>query len=176
MAQRMLAKRLIKKVITPELITYLSIAVVGFSVNIGSRVIYSDYLGISFGYSVVLAYLTGMVVGFVLTKLFAFDAKDSNNTKREAIKFTMVSFAALLFTFIMSTAFRWILNLYFIANPEVHAIVADEVSKLGHKFINRELLAHLAGTGMGFFVNFFGHKFFTFRSTGYMEKVTNRFV
>lgn len=167
-----MVKRLVKKIITPELITYLSIAVVGFSVNIGSRVVYSDYVGLSFGWSVILAYLTGMVVGFTLTKMFAFDARSSNNTHREAVKFTMVSFAALAFTYVMSEIFRWLLNQYFIANPDMHAILADEISKIGYRFINRELLAHLAGTAMGFFVNFFGHKFFTFRSTGYMDKLT----
>lgn len=177
MAQTTVEKKtLLQRILSPELLTYLSIAVVGFSVNIASRVVYEDVFGIWFGVSIVLAYATGGVVGFLLTKRFSFNARESNRTRRELVKFIIVTSAAMVFTYIMSKLFLGVLTTYFMANPETHAIIADEVSQLGYSFINRELLAHLAGTGMGFFVNFFGHKFFTFRTTGMMDRARGRAV
>ena len=117
-----------------------------------------------------LAYGTGMVVGFLLTKMFAFNARASDNTQREVIKFVLVSIAALIVTLITSLLVKQIFSLYFSHNPDFHVFIATEVSKLGYSFINRELAAHLGGTAFGFFINFFGHKFFTFKETGYWDK------
>lgn len=163
-----------KAIFNQELLTYLSIASIGFLVNIFSRILYYDYWKIPFGYSVVLAYLTGMVVGFTLTKLFAFDARKSNNTYREIMKFTIVSLCALTVTYIMSITFRWVQSYFFNAYPSYHQYVVEKISQFHIRFINRELFAHLAGTGFGFFVNFFGHKFFTFKSTGVYNKIKPR--
>ena len=85
-----------------ELIVYLAIASIGFLVNVGSRIIYSEVVHIEFWPSIVLAYGTGMIVGFVLTKFFAFNARASDNTQREMIKFVLVSIAALVVTLIIS--------------------------------------------------------------------------
>ena len=170
MASLSLSKAQIK-----ELAVYLAIASIGFSVNVVSRVVYSEVFKIRFGLSVIFAYGTGMVVGFILTKQFAFDAKKSAKTSREMLKFFGVSIAALTVTFIFSMLFKLMLEAYFASNPAQHAYWSAEISKLNHPSINRELLAHLIGTGFGFFINFFGHKFFTFRSTGYWEKYLTRY-
>ena len=157
-----------------ELVVYLAIASIGFSVNVGSRIIYSELGHLQFWPSIVLAYGTGMVVGFVLTKFFAFNARASENTRREMIKFVLVSVVALIVTLITSLLVKRVFSLYFTHNPDFHVFIATEVSKLGYGFINRELAAHLGGTIFGFFINFFGHKFFTFKATGYWEKYVNR--
>lgn len=155
------------------LATYLVIATFGFLSNVGSRVVYSEVFGIRFGFSVILAYLTGMVVGFTLIKLFAFGARNSGNMMREMIKFSMVSGVALLVTWAFSIAFLKVFNAYFQADPDFHSKVSTQIIKtFGIPAINRELASHLGGTGFGFFANFFGHKFFTFRSTGYFDKVS----
>jgi putative flippase GtrA len=153
------------------LVIYFLIACTGFSTNVGSRIIYSELFGIRFSLSVTLAYATGMVVGFVLTKMFAFGARNSGNTYREMVKFAMVSAVALLVTLAFSLVFLALFNWYFEYDPVNHEFISTNIMKLGIPVINRELASHLGGTGFGFFANFFGHKFFTFKSTGYYDKI-----
>ena len=156
------------------LVVYFLIACTGFSTNVGSRIIYSEFFGIRFSLSVTLAYATGMVVGFVLTKMFAFGARNSGNTYREMVKFAMVSAVALLVTLAFSLVFLALFNWYFEYDPVNHEFISSNIMKLGIPVINRELASHLGGTGFGFFANFFGHKFFTFKSTGYYDKIKTR--
>lgn len=149
---------------------YFGIACIGFTVNVVSRIIYSDLLRLRFSLAVVLAYFTAMIVGFTLTKMFAFGAKDSGNTTREAIKFFIVSMVALLVTLIMSVAALILNNYLFETYPQFHNKVLTAL-KGTYKFINREFASHLFGIGFGFFANYFGHKFVTFKTTGYWEKM-----
>lgn len=165
-------KNFIKHPEFKHFVLYLIMAIIGFSTNVGSRVFYREVLGIDFGVSVVLAYFTGMIVGFVLSKLFVFKAQENGNIWREMIKFTLVSIVAMLVTLVGSLIALRIFNWYFQANPEQHKLVADLIANTFHiKAINRELASHLAGTCVGFFANFFGHKLFTFRTTGYWDKM-----
>lgn len=158
----------------PELkhfVLYFGMAIVGFSTNVGSRIIYREFFRLGFGTSVVLAYFTGMIVGFVLSKLFVFKAQETGNIWREMIKFFIVSMAAMLVTLAGSLVVLNIFNWYFHANPAHHRWLAQTIADLfGSRIINRELASHLGGTVVGFFTNFFGHKQFTFRNTGYWEK------
>ncbi len=149
---------------------YFGIACIGFSVNVISRIIYSDVLKLRFSISVALAYFTAMIVGFTLTKMFAFGARDSGNTMREAVKFFVVSMVALFVTLIMSVAALIINNWLFEAYPDFHAEVLNTL-KGTYRFINRELASHLFGIGFGFFANYFGHKFVTFKTTGYWDRM-----
>jgi putative flippase GtrA len=137
-----------------ELITFFLVAVAGASVNFKARYEFSKFM--SFEWSVVLAYLTAMTIGFVLTKQFAFNAKTSGNTYREMIKFSIVSLLALLSTLLASVIALKILNVY-LSNRSL---------------IIREATAHLSGMGFSFLTNFFGHKLFTFKSTGVYERVS----
>lgn len=150
---------------------YFGVACVGFSVNVISRIIYSKWLGIPYSVSVTLAYLTAMVVGFVLTKMFAFGAKNSGNSKREAVKFFAVSMVALVVTLVFSQIALIINNIYIHKNPEVHEQVRQTMVSLKLTVVDRELASHLFGIGFGFFANYFGHKLFTFRSTGTWDRI-----
>jgi len=166
-------KRVVKNKEVQGLAVYLIIATFGFLTNVGSRIFYSEVGGIRFGFSVILAYLTGMVVGFTLTKLFAFGARNSGNMIREMVKFSMVSAIALLVTWAFSIAFLKVFNAYFQHDQDFHNKIATLIIETFNiPAINRELASHLGGTGFGFFANFFGHKFFTFRTTGYYDKVS----
>lgn len=149
-----------------EFLAYLGVAAIGYAFNVGSRIVYSESLGLSFPLAVALAYFTGMVVAFTLSKLFLFDAKKSGNVLREAIKFTFVSMAALGVTLAFALIALEINNYYLTKSPDVHAWFKTNIGALGFKFINRELASHIFGTGFGFFTNFFGHKMVTFRETG----------
>jgi putative flippase GtrA len=153
-----------------EFAKYLGVAGVGYSFNVGSRIIYSEQFKFGFATSVTLAYGTGMVVAFALTKLFLFDAKNSGNTTKEAIKFVVVSAAAWAVTLCFALLALQINNYYIQVNPDVHNWVKTNIGALGFAFINRELASHIFGTGFGFVTNFFGHKLITFRNTGIAGK------
>lgn len=165
---------------------YFIIACLAVSSNIFSATFMRRAGWVGYGSSIVLGYLIGMVVGFVLTKLFAFNARNSGNSLREAIKFLMVSLVALTVTWVFSEIILRIVNYFFITYPNMQehlealvgdiTFMVDDLSGLPIKlrFIDRQLFSHLAGICFGFFANFFGHKYFTFKNTGLHEKYIQR--
>jgi putative flippase GtrA len=165
---------------------YFIIACAGVTSNIISATFLRRQFGAGFGSSIVLGYLTGMVVGFTLTKLFAFNARNSGNMTRELIKFFLVSMVALSVTWFFSEIILRIINFWFGSYPStqfhLEALVGD-VSKMVHDviglplslaFIDRLLFSNLGGICFGFFANFFGHKYFTFKTTGYYDRILTK--
>jgi len=156
------------------LVIYFAIAVVGASISLSSRFVFDDYLSLSYSLSVGLSYLLGMVWGFFMTKAFAFDAKKSGNTSRELIKYSIVAFSALGLTVITASVslefFKW----YIKNNSEEHTAIKAYMSMPIANKIDKKFVAQIAGIIAGFFVNYFGHRFLTFRTTGAYEKYKNR--
>lgn len=111
-------------------------------VNFGSRFFYSEL--VSFGSAVILAYITGMITAFVLTKLFVFE-KSIHSTKQEFFYFTLVNLVAIVQTYIISIGFAKYIF------PSV-----------GFDFYP-EAVAHAFGVIFPVFTSFFGHKYFSFR-------------
>lgn len=149
-------KRYATKAHFKDLIAFFLVAVAGSSVNFISRMLYGKFL--PFNISIIPAYLTGMIIGFVLTKRFAFNAKASGNTRREMVKFLIISLIALAVTYIVAVSMLYILSFY-----------------LPHfSLFMRETLAHVTGMGFSFITNFVGHKLFTFRPTGFYDRVRVR--
>ena len=111
-------------------------------VNFGSRFFYNEF--VSFGNAVILAYITGMITAFVLTKLFVFD-KSAHSTKKEFFYFTLVNIVAIIQTYIISVGFSQHLfpNIGFGFYPEA--------------------VAHAIGVVFPVFTSFIGHKYFSFR-------------
>lgn len=169
-----------------NLAVYFMIACAGVSSNVVTATFLRSHFGIGYGSSIVLGYLTGMIVGFVLTKLFAFNARNSGNVTREAIKFFLVSMVALCVTWFFSEIILRIVNFYFSSYPTtqvlLEALVGDITNQIDDltgipirlSFIDRQLFSHLGGIGFGFFANFFGHKYFTFKTTGYYHRFVDR--
>ena len=139
-----------------DFVAFLLVAIVGASVNFGARIVYGLFL--PFNLSIVPAYLTGMVVGFILTKRYAFNAKSSGNTRREMVKFLLISLLALAATYVTSVSVLSLLDRHLV-----------DVS-----LFFRQTFAHITGMGLSFLTNFFGHKLFTFKSTGFYERVRQR--
>jgi len=161
---------------------YFMIACAGVTSNIFTATFLRRQFGIGFGSSIVLGYLTGMVVGFVLTKLFAFNARNSGNVTREAIKFFLVSMVALTVTWVFSEVILRVVDFVFERYPNTQFLLealVGEVTKISADltgfgfslaFIDRYLFCNLGGICFGFFANFFGHKYFTFKTTGYYDR------
>jgi putative flippase GtrA len=145
-------KRLANRANIKDFATFFLIACAGFLANFTSRFYYAKFL--PFNYNIIPSYLTGMVVGFFLSKRYAFNAKASGNTRREMVKFVIISFIALGVMYVVAVAMLHILTFNF---PRLPKVV-------------RESLAHVSGTGFSFITNFIGHKLFTFKSTGVYDR------
>ena len=161
---------------------YLGIACIGVASNLITATILRRSFNVNFGSSIVLGYLAGMVIGFFLTKAFAFNARNSGNATREAIKFFMVSMVALTVTWVFSELTLRGINSWFLRFPNTQSLIEALVMETSNNFsdlsgfnisfafIDRQLFANLGGIGFGFFANFFGHKYFTFKSTGLFNR------
>ncbi len=181
---------LLEKFRNPEALrnfaVYLGIACIGVASNLITATVLRRAFEVNFGSSIVLGYLAGAVIGFFLTKAFAFNARNSGNATREAIKFFMVSMVALTVTWFFSEISLRLINAWFVRVPVTQSLLEAlilETSngfsdllglKMSLAFIDRQLFANLGGIGFGFFANFFGHKYFTFKSTGLFERIFTR--
>ena len=161
---------------------YFAIACAGVASNLFSATFLRRQWEVGFGSSIVLGYLTGMVVGFFLTKMFAFNARNSGNVTREAIKFFLVSMVALTVTWVFSELILRVVNFWFGHYPNtrflLEALILDITTMLRDisgiqislAFLDRLFFCNIGGICFGFFANFFGHKYFTFKTTGYYNR------
>ena len=116
-----------------------------------------------------------MVIGFVLSKYFAFNAKGSGNTRREMVKFLIISLIALVVTYVVSVSMLYILTYKLSYAVEVvHETLVRIIGPTLTLPTVRDSLAHITGMGFSFITNFIGHKLFTFKSTGVYDRVSVR--
>jgi putative flippase GtrA len=112
------------------------------AINFGSRIIYNQYM--DFSSAVIFAYITGMIVAFVLAKLFVF--KDSQQSvHRSAVFFVLVNLVAALQTWAISMGLAYYL-----------------LPSLGITLFVREI-AHAVGVIVPVFTSYIGHKRWSFR-------------
>ncbi|WP_229311135.1 GtrA family protein [Larkinella soli] len=132
-------------------------ALLGASVNFLSQIFYRKYF--NFDTSVLLGYLTATVVSFLPTKNYAFSARGTGNTYREAVKFLIIAIVAWVVQVYVAVA-----TLDWVANPLFPST----------KLFWREKSSHVVGMGFSFLANYFGHKLLTFRSTGMYDRLRSR--
>ena len=110
--------------------------------NFGSRFFFSRF--VDYGVAVLLAYLVGMLVAFVLMRGQVFKATEGP-LLRQAGSFVLINVFAVLQTLAISlTLARWLL-------PSLG--VVDHA----------KALAHLVGIAVPAVTSYFGHKWLTFR-------------
>lgn len=147
-----------------DLIAYFLVAGTGAAVQLIAGSILRNSFQLSYSTAVSWAYLISFVVGFVLTKMFAFDARNTNQTRREMLKFMMVATASWGITWFFAVA-----SLEYVANTlgEHSAILP-----FGNKPVNlNELGSQVVGMGFSFVFNYVLHKTFTFKSTGFYDRL-----
>jgi putative flippase GtrA len=150
-----------------DLIVYFLIAGTGAAVQFVSGSFFRNY--VDFYTSVSLGYIVSFFVGFVLTKLFAFDARNTNKTRREMVKFGIV--AGISFGITVGFA-ALTLQILHASDPK------DFIYNLPFEFIPTkyrevnvtEASSTLVGMGLSFVSNFILHKTFTFKSTGFYDR------
>lgn len=161
--------KILRKIKNKELKSFISFfltAVLGAGTNFITQIPYKYlflYLGFAdkpaFSLSVSAGYLTATIVSFLPTKVFAFSAKESGNTRRESVKFLIIALIAWgIQVGVSSLTFDHLANKYFTE----------------HSLFMREKGSHVVGMGFSFLANYFGHKFLTFRSTGIYDKIKTR--
>jgi len=124
-----------------QFLAFLFTGGIAAGVNFGSRIVYSHWL--SFSAAVVLAYLTGMVVAFVLAKLFVFKSSEQS-IHRAAGFFILVNLIAVAQTWGISMLMLHILLPRLGVVPFAPGI------------------AHAAGIAVPVFTSYLGHKRWSF--------------
>lgn len=128
--------------LTPQFIRFLVAGGIAAAANFGSRFVFSQWL--PYSVAIVLAYLVGMTVAFVLMRRHVFT--DSRGALGPQIaKFVGVNLLAVLQTLLISLALaRWLL-------PALGVLEHDEA------------IAHLVGVVVPVFTSYFGHRLLTFK-------------
>ena len=128
--------------LSSQFIRFLVAGGVAAAANYGSRFLFSLWL--SYGPAIVLAYLVGMSVAFVLMRQHVFSAAGGALGPQVA-KFVAVNVLAVMQTLIISLALaRWIL-------PSLGVVT------------HAEAIAHLAGVLVPVATSYFGHRMLTFK-------------
>ena len=134
--------RALPAILTPQVVRFLFAGAIAAAANYGSRFLFNRW--VSYEQAIVLAYLVGMFVAFVLMRGHVFEAK-GKALAPQIIKFGGVNLLAVLQTLIISVVLaRWVLP-------------ASGVTEYA------EALAHLVGVLIPAATSYFGHKLFTFR-------------
>jgi len=147
-----------------DLTAYFIVAAIGASLQIIIVSLSQEWFQLSYTRAIMLGYTVSFFVGFVLTKLFAFNAKNSAKTRREMVKFTMVSVISGLITVYGASGFYYLSTL--------RGSVYTFTIPFSVKVVNlNKLVAHTSGMGLSFISNYLLHKTFTFKNTGFYEKL-----
>jgi putative flippase GtrA len=110
--------------------------------NFGSRFLFS--LWVRYEWAIVLAFLVGLTVGFLLMRGYVFNASGKPFGRQAAI-FLAVNLFALLQTLLVSVALdRWVL-------PSLGVVSRTEA------------LAHMVGVLVPMVTSYFGHRMATFK-------------
>ena len=129
-------------VITPQFLRFLVAGGIAAVSNYGSRFIYNQWT--SYEIAIILAYLTGMIVAFVLMRGHVFNA-NKKALAPQLVNFVLINVLAVLQTLLISVILAyWVL-------PAMGLIE------------HAEALAHLVGVLVPVVTSYIGHKYLTFK-------------
>lgn len=111
-------------------------------VNFGSRFLYNHWF--SYSTSIILAYLNGMIIAFILAKLLVFTSSQQT-LHRSVLFFVLINLLAVLQTWLVSMG----LNYYLFPKVGMHYYP--------------DVLAHAIGIIIPVFSSYLGHKYLSFR-------------
>lgn len=131
-----------KELLSRQLSLFLMTGGLAAAANFGSRIAYNRWM--SFSSAVVLAYLTGMLIAYILAKLLVFK-RSQQSLARSIFFFVLINVIAVLQT--------WGISL---------GLVLYLFPAIGFSFFEQEL-AHAIGIIVPVFSSYFGHKYFSFK-------------
>ncbi|OIN57475.1 GtrA family protein [Arsenicibacter rosenii] len=147
-----------------DILAYFIVAGIGALLQLLIGSLLQEWFQLEYERALAVGYVSSFFIGFVLTKLFAFNAKNSSKTRREMVKYTLVSIVSGLITVYGSALARMILTNILPVDTYTIPYSVKEVH------INK-LLGHISGMGMSFVSNYILHKTFTFRNTGFYDRL-----
>jgi len=147
-----------------DVIAYFIVAAIGATVQLIAGSLLQEWFQITYEQALFIGYLVAFLVGFVLTKLFAFNARNSAQTRREAVKFVMVSVISCLIT-VYGSSF-----LYEYSTTKFEQFTLFIPFSVKRVNLNK-LVAQVMGMGLSFISNYILHKRFTFNNTGFYERL-----
>lgn len=128
--------------LTPQFLTFLLTGGFAAAVNFFSRIVYNFWL--SYSWSVIVAYFTGMITAFILARIFVFKTT-TRSFGQSALWFGLVNVVAILQTWGISVGLAF------------HVLPT-----LGVVNFSKEI-AHAVGVVFPVFTSYLGHKYFSFR-------------
>lgn len=147
-----------------DFIAYFLVAGTGAMVQLIAGSVLRNKFHYSYSQAVSIAYLISFVVGFVLTKMFAFDARNTNQTRREMVKFLMVAVISWVITWIFAVGSLGFINQWFGSQLITLPLIQKPINL-------NELGCQIVGMGFSFISNYILHKTFTFKSTGFYDRL-----
>lgn len=133
---------MIQQFMSRQFLTFLLTGGTAAAVNFGSRVLYNQWT--SFSTAVILAYITGMITAFILSRLFVF-SDSQQAVHKSAMFFVLVNLVAVLQTFLISIGLAY----YILPALGVTQLVPE--------------IAHAIGVVVPVFTSYLGHKRWSFR-------------
>ncbi|EHK66868.1 GtrA family protein [Achromobacter arsenitoxydans] len=136
-------REVIKQFYSRQFISFLLAGGLAALVNIGSRIVYSQW--VNFSWAIVFAYVTGLITGFVLTKVFVFKGA-TQALHRSILFFVLVNVVAAAQTWLISMGLAYYV-LPAMSVPEGYV----------------ENISHVIGVIFPVFTSYIGHKRWSFR-------------
>ncbi len=133
---------MIQQFISQQFLLFLLTGGISAVFNFGSRIIYNS-IWENFSLAVILAYLTGMIIAFVLAKFFVFK-ESQQSLARSIFFFTLINLVSILQTWFVSI----ILAYYLLPLLKVTMFVRE--------------IAHAVGIAVPAFTSYIGHKRWSF--------------
>lgn len=133
---------MIQQFVSRQFLVFLLTGGTAAAVNFGSCIVYNHWL--DYSTSILIAYLTGMITAFVLTRMFVF-TKSSLSIRRSAFYFSLVNVVAVSQTWAISM----VLANYALPGIGVSSFVPE--------------IAHAVGVVFPVFTSYLGHKHWSFR-------------
>jgi putative flippase GtrA len=131
-----------RQFVSKEFLKFLVVGGLAALINFLSRFLYSNMM--SFRWAVLVAYITGMVTAFVLSKLYVFEPS-GRKLHHEMSYFAIINVFAVLQVWVISVG------------------LAEYVfPATGFEFYP-EAVAHFIGISVPAFTSYLGHKYFSFR-------------
>ncbi|MCF0070158.1 GtrA family protein [Dyadobacter sp. CY261] len=147
-----------------DLIAYFIVAATGALSNLLVATILQEWFTITYKSALFLGYWFSFLVGYFLTRLFAFNARNTTQSRRQIVKFILVSILSCLITvygsaILFDISKQWIGILTFTIPFSVKEVNLNK------------LFSQIAAMGASFLSNYVLHKQFTFRDTGFYDRL-----
>jgi putative flippase GtrA len=151
-----------------DVIAYFFVAAGGASINLLVGSVSQSWFSITYKEALILGYLIASVFGFFLTKIFAFNNKNTTKSRREMTKFSLVTILSFLIS-VYGANGLYLLSVRWLGETEMVLPYAVKTVQLN------KLFSQVIAMGVSFLSNFILHKRFTFADTGFYERLKNLF-